>query len=251
MEKDLSLVSMAIIGVLACSPTQPSAATATTTTTTTTPTTPATSGLPAMYARFQSAVTVSLEGSTVVLRSTSVPDHKSPYWGVGHALYEAPHDGMVVNPNRIVSQTLTLRVPSSPTLASTPSDTPMGPIGMAVNGVPLFNQYAAGRTPLTSEIATFDRHNGHPQQTGQYHYHLEPAWLTAGNGPSSLIGVLLDGFPVYGPKETDGTTPSALDSCNGHTHATVDVPAGRYHYHVTAASPYISGCYKGTAGSIG
>ncbi|MBP8274064.1 MAG: YHYH protein [Acidobacteria bacterium] len=249
MFKDLTLVSLAIVSVLACSsPTNPTTTTSTTTTTTTTTTS---AGAPAMYARFQSAVTVSVDGSTIVLRSNAVPDHKSPYWGTGNALYEAPHDGMVVNPNRIVSQTLTLRVPANPAVASSASDTPMGPIGMAVNGVPLFNQYAAGRSPLTSEIATFDRYNGHPQQTGQYHYHLEPAWLTAGNGPSSLIGVLLDGFPVYGPKETSGAAPTGLDSCNGHTHATADVPAGLYHYHVTTVSPYISGCYKGTAGAIG
>ena len=26
-----------------------------------------------------------------MLRSSGVPDHTSPYWGVGNALYEAPH----------------------------------------------------------------------------------------------------------------------------------------------------------------
>jgi hypothetical protein len=77
---------------------------------------------------------------------------------------------MQVNPNLIMSQTLTLRVPASTATAANPSDTPMGPIGMSVNGVPLFNQYAAGRSPLTSEIISFDRYNGHPQQQEQYHY---------------------------------------------------------------------------------
>ena len=157
---------------------------------------------------------------------------------------------MQVNPNRIATQSLVLRVPSVPAAAS-PSDTPMGPIGIATNGVALFNQYAAGRSPLTSEILTFDRYNGHPQQTGQYHYHLEPLWLTSRDGEAALIGVLLDGYPVYGPRESGGALPTGLDTCNGHTHATADFPSGTYHYHVTTNSPYISGCFAGVPGSIG
>lgn len=204
----------------------------------------------ALYAKFQSAVTVTVGANTVTLRSNGTPDHASPYWGAGNAKYEAPQAGMVVNPNLIAAQSLVLTVPRSPAVA-TSSDTPLGPMGIAVNGVAIFNQYAAGRSPLGQEILTFDRYNGHPQQTGQYHYHLEPLWLTTNNGASSLIGVLLDGFPVYGPRETDGSTPSSLDSCNGHTHATAEVPTGIYHYHVTATTPYISGCYRGTPGSLG
>lgn len=248
-----SVLAVLALALACASPASPGA-TSTTSTSTSTGTSGgsgSTGSLPAVYARFQSAVTVSISGSTVTLVSNTTPDHKSPYWGVGHALYEAPHEGMQVNPNRIIAQTLTLRVPASPTLASSASDTPMGPIGMAVNGVPLFNQYAAGRSPLGAEIVSFDRYDGHPQQTGQYHYHLEPYWLTDKNGAAGLIGVLLDGFPVYGTKETTGAAPSGLDTCNGHTHATTEFPSGIYHYHVTATTPYISGCYKGNAGSVG
>ncbi len=253
MRMHLTLFTAAVVLVLACSsPATPTATTSTSTTTTTTTTGSIAANAPAMYQRFlASAVTIIVDGTTVVLKSNAVPDHKSPYWGTTHAMYEAPHSGMIANPNLIVSQSLTLRVPGSPAIASASSDTPMGPIGMAINGVPLFNQYAAGRSPLSGEIISFDRYNGHPQQSGQYHYHLEPLWLTAGNGASSLIGVLLDGFPVYGPKDPDGSTPSNLDSCNGHTRATADVPAGIYHYHATTTVPYLSGCYKGTAGSVG
>ena len=191
----LTRASVPVLLALACSsPSSPTDTTTSSTTTSTSTSTGTTSGgstgsLPALYAKFQSAVTVSISGSTVTLVSNTTPDHKSPYWGVGNALYEAPHDGMQVNPNRITAQTLTLRVPASPAIASSASDTPMGPIGMAVNGVPLFNQYAAGRSPLGAEIISFDRYDGHPQQTGQYHYHLEPYWLTDKNGAAGLIGV--------------------------------------------------------------
>lgn len=251
MRMHLSLFTAAVVLVLACS--SPATPTATSTATTTTTTTGSiAANAPAMYQRFSAAaVTITVDGTTVVLKSNTVPDHKSPYWGTTNALYEAPHSGMVPNPNLIVAQTLTLRVPASPAVASASSDTPLGPMGMAINGVPLFNQYAAGRSPLAGEIISFDRYNGHPQQSGQYHYHLEPLWLTASNGAASLIGVLLDGFPIYGPKDSDGSTPSNLDSCNGHTRATADSAAGIYHYHATTAVPYLSGCYKGTAGSVG
>jgi hypothetical protein len=207
------------------------------------------SSLPAVYQRFKSTVTIKVDGSTVVLTSNGVPDHNSPYFGVGNPGYEAPTAGMTVNPNKIASQDFVIRVPLSPA-TTTASDTPMGPIGMATNGVAIFNQYAAGKQPVASEFPTFDRYNGHPQQTGVYHYHIEPVWLTSVS-TSAFIGVLLDGFPIYGPTEATGSLPAGLDSCNGHTHATADVPNGIYHYHVTTNTPYISGCFKGTPGSIG
>jgi hypothetical protein len=147
--------------------------------TTTTPTTSGSSNasLTGIYSRFRSAVTVSTSGSTVTLASQDVPDHVSPYWGTGNALYEAPHAGMQVNPFRIVAQSLTMRVPAAPAVSGM-TDTPLGPIGMAINGVALFNQYAAGRVPLTTEIVSFDRFNGHPSPSSQYHYHFEPVSIT-------------------------------------------------------------------------
>lgn len=251
--------AMIACGSSSASPTAPSTTATTASSTTAGSSTPSTttqagtsstsSTLPAIYSRFRSAVMVSISGSTVTLVSQAVPDHRSPYWGTSHALYEAPHSGMAPNPHSIQAQTLTLRVAASPAISGM-TDTPLGPIGMAINGVPLFNQYAAGRQPLTSEIVSFDRYNGHPAPSNQYHYHFEPLAITNGN-TSGLVGVLLDGFPVYGPQDQGGTTPTNLDSCNGHTAATADAPAGVYHYHTTTSVPYIAGCFRGTQGSVG
>ena len=106
----------------------------------------------------------------------------------------------------------------------------------------IFNQYAGPGTPLTNEINSFDQANGHPQQTGQYHYHVEPVRLTEKYGQDALLGFLLDGFPVYGPKEGTKTLTNAdLDIYHGHTLATKEFPAGIYHYHITNADPYING----------
>jgi hypothetical protein len=205
--------------------------------------------LSVMYRNFSGNVSVTMDGTSVVLRSNDVPDHPSPYFGVGDAMYEAPHAGMQVNPHRISSQNVVLRVPVAPRAAS-PSDTPLGPIGMAVNGVVLFNQYAAGRMPLTNEIFSFDRYNGHPAPSNMYHYHFEPLWITA-RGRTGLVGVLLDGFPVYGPEDVGGGLAGGLDVCNGHEGPTPDFPGGVYHYHTTTNVPYISGCFRGAPGSVG
>ncbi|MES2779781.1 MAG: YHYH protein, partial [Bacteroidota bacterium] len=130
--------------------------------------------------------------------------------------------------------------------------TPGGPIGVAINGIPLFNQYAAMGAPLTSEIISFDQYGGHPQQQGQYHYHIEPYYITAQKSKAVLLGFLLDGFPVYGPLEDGKTLTSAdLDVYHGHVHATTEYPNGIYHYHFTADSPYLNGNgFFGTAGTV-
>ena len=65
------------------------------------------------------------------------------------------------------------------TISTSVSSTPLGPIGVSISGVPFYNQYAGpNNQPLDNEIPSFDNYYGHPQQTGQYHYHWEPTYLT-------------------------------------------------------------------------
>jgi hypothetical protein len=124
-----------------------------------------------------------------------------------------------------------------------------------LNGVAFFNQYAGPNNQvLTSEIASFDKFNGHPTGTDLYHYHVEPLYLSiVKSTKSGLMGFLLDGFPVYGPQEENGdlVSNSNLDVYHGHIHATVDYPKGIYHYHFTGEAPYLNGNgYYGTSGTI-
>ena len=203
--------------------------------------------LSTMYELFYGAE-VALEGDMVVIRTDDLPDHQSPYFQSSHPQYVDPPAGMIRNPGEILAQDITLRVPLNPVMASG-SDTGLGPIGVAVNGVVIFNQYAAGFQPLDDEILTFDQYNGHPAPPmGAYHYHVEPAWLTR-NDDAALVGVLLDGFPVYGPRDSDGSMPQGLDICHGHMGATPEFPEGIYHYHTTSEPPYISGCFRGQPGA--
>lgn len=242
--KHFALAGIIAIVAMSC---QKSADNATTTTSSAT--------LPDVFKKFNTTVTISVEGNYVVLKSNAVPDHKSPYFATTDSRYEAYNGSNAAyakNPNSIITQNLTFKIPLNPASAATKQATALGPIGISLNGVPFYNQYAGPNQPLTNEINSFDQYNGHPQQSGQYHYHVEPLFLTSAKGRGALLGFLLDGYPVYGPLE-NGTLVlnSSLDAYHGHTHATTEYPNGIYHYHITADAPYINGNgYYGTPGTV-
>ncbi len=223
---------------------------------TTTTTTTGSDSVPAVFQKFGNGVTVTRDGNFIVLQTANLPDHKSAYWPTSDSRYQA-YNGTNPNYSRagtqvIIAQQLTFRIPVSPVMASNHAATPLGPIGIAVNGVSLFNQYNGQNNPLTVEINTFDQWNGHPTPTNMYHYHSEPTWITSAKGTDALIGFLLDGFPVYGPKEGTKTITNAdLDAYHGHVAVTADYPAGIYHYHITSTDPYINGSgFYGAAGTV-
>ncbi|CAM1346868.1 YHYH protein [Tenacibaculum crassostreae] len=200
------------------------------------------------------AVTYSVSGNTLTIQTINLPNHKSPYWGVGHEMYEAyngTNPNWNQNPGSIGEQNITFRIPLNPSEAENKATTPMGPIGIARNGIVFFNQYAAGGAPLTNEINSFDQYLGHPANT-QYHYHIKPKFLTDTFGEDAFLGILSDGFPVYGSVENGQTiTNDDLDAYHGHVSPTVDFPDGIYHYHITNEDPYLNGSgFFGTPGSV-
>ncbi len=103
-----------------------------------------------------------------------------------------------------------------------------------------------------------DKCSGHPTPASagnSYHYHgLSPcvtAQVDQEGGPSHLIGVALDGFPIYGDRDIDGKPVALgrLDACNGLTSATPEFPQGIYHYVLPADSKEHNSsmrCYAGT-----
>lgn len=234
-------------------------------TTTVTPTpTPTGLTVPAVYLKIYGATSITNDGTFITIKTSDQPDHKSAYWPTANPQYEAFNPSVnspsytggafMKAPNTISTQTITLKIPVNPIVAATHAATPMGTIGIALNGVPFFNQYAAGGAALTGEVNGFDQAWGHPQQSGMYHYHVEPYFLTtvkAGATKWGLMGFLLDGFPVYGPKEENNTDPIGLDVYHGHTHVTADFSTGIYHYHITNTAPYINGNgFYGTPGTV-
>lgn len=216
--------------------------------------------VPAVYSKIYGATSITNDGTYITIKTKDLPDHKSTYYPTSNVLYEA-YSGttfggntFIKNPNSIIEQSGTFKIPVNPKLNASHAATPLGPIGIALNGVPFFNQYAGPSQPLTSEINSFDKYYGHPQQSGMYHYHVEPFYLTSVKSTKSgLMGFLLDGFPVYGPQEENGTVVvnTMLDDYHGHTHVTVDYPNGIYHYHFTSEAPYLNGSgFYGTPGTV-
>ncbi len=156
------------------------------------------------------------------------------------------------NPNSIRSQSIYYSLPRHPKRASSPGCLSGGPIGIARNGVAIFNALdATDRDAVAHEVQ--DRCGGHPQQQGLYHYHGIPSCLTKKDSPkrhSRLVGFALDGFPIYGPRGGGGKLldDENLDACHGHTGKVwLDGRWQRiYHYHATLEYPYTLGCYRGT-----
>jgi hypothetical protein len=153
------------------------------------------------------------------------------------------------NPNSIGAQSINLSLPSAPEKGAPRCIG--GQVGIAKNGVPIFNGFDAGyRDAGAWEVQ--DTCDGHPQNTGQYHYHSIPSCLNEGESAkqhSKLVGWALDGFPIYGKRGENGEelANADLDVCHGHTHKVkLDGEKVRtYHYHGTSEFPYSVGCFRG------
>jgi len=210
----------------------------------------------------------SVSGSNYVFRSQNIPNNKSYYFGSTSPRYEALGSGQkAAGTNQISSQCLVYTIPSSPSeklTNKTGTQSGYASVGITVNGLAIFNNAAAAPDTLSTEAQTFDQYNGHPQNSGVYHHHSQP--LNVSNNNSNLIGVLIDGYALYGRDCTvnavDGggtTTPtiagSQLDANHGHTTSTVHFSTATYHYHYsqdpTAGIPTLIGSYfHGTPGTV-
>lgn len=114
------------------------------------------------------------------------------------------------NPNVPANQNWVFRIAKNPTVASAPTATPLGTIGVLTNGVPFFNALDAmsynnqniwHRNAMYWEAGSFDSCKGHPAPGGVYHPHQFPPCVAATTPQyhSPIIGFAFDGFPIYGP----------------------------------------------------
>jgi YHYH protein len=152
------------------------------------------------------------------------------------------------NPNAIAVQTLTFALPLQPTPAASAGCVPMGVIGVAVNGVPIFNALDdAGRDAVAHEVQ--DRCHGHPQGRGVYHYHGPSDCVPGSTENSVLVGYALDGFGIYSHHDDSGReiTNADLDECHGRVGPVLwnGQRISIYHYVMTREYPYTLGCYRG------
>ena len=143
------------------------------------------------------------------------------------------------------------KIPLAPAIAASTTTANDGPIGVAINGVPIFNPCKQGgcQNGDTKVLGELDACNGHAGRADDYHYHAAPTCLMAGKSASYWdthpLGWALDGFAIYGYNNADGTVATRDGICGGNTSANQNGPAG-YSYHVTDASPYVLSCFRGT-----
>ena len=211
------------------------------------------------YTEFDSNnVTVVLNTSSVTIETNGLPNHTSPYWSQSSALYVEPTvtSAAQMAPGFIddFMGTFTLSVPNSPTKATTSSATGLGAIGISVSGSVIYNDEEGPNVPLDNAIGSLDFNGAHtgPQS---YHYHLEP--ISFSDDDSNLIGVIADGFFLYGRRcNSTGDYPTDLDASGGHTAMTQHSVDEEYHYHIQNElylnSYYIlfPGDYQGTPNAI-
>jgi phosphatidylethanolamine-binding protein (PEBP) family uncharacterized protein len=143
------------------------------------------------------------------------------------------------------------RIPLAPAIAATTTSVVDGPVGVAINGVPIFNPCKQGgcQNGDTKVLGELDNCNGHSGRADDYHYHAAPSCLMAGQ-PTSYwdthpLGWALDGFAIFGFNNADGSVATRDNICGGNTATAPNAPAG-YSYHVTNASPYVLSCLRGT-----
>ena len=199
-------------------------------------------------------VSVSVQGGRRVVRANGLPHHPTGVFPIRPGSEAARYDR---NPNRISRQDTALTLPLRPALAERPGCLPPGMIGVMLDGSSLYNAFdLQGRDAPAYEIQ--DACHGHPERTGQYHYHdwslcagsaEDQEGATRSGGEGRVAGYALDGFPIVGLAAAGGRTITSADLDECHGRVSEVVMDGRkvttYHYQFTEDFPYTLGCFRG------
>lgn len=121
-----------------------------------------------------------------------------------------------------------------------------GAIALAANGIPIFNPIKNDGRTDTVIAGELDKWGGHCGRADDYHYHIAPTHLQQTVGAGNPVAFALDGYPVFGLTEPDGSPVGQLDWMNGHTDKN-----GAYHYHATKTYPYLIGGFYGEVREVG
>ena len=190
-----------------------------------------------------------LSGDVLTVNSNGIPNHeRDEYYAVGQAGVNLPNESnsqVISDPTS--EQDHTFNIPTLPVYSETTTPAPLGSIGIMISGAVIYNPYEADNATVAmssnftitedGQTGSFiDDCAGHPGPNGDYHYHGNSECVTrqvdtTGEG-SHIIGLALDGFPIYGAYDVDGVEVKAtqLDECNGIFSATPEFPSGIYHY---------------------
>jgi hypothetical protein len=156
------------------------------------------------------SITNVVSGSTRTITTNDLPSHKT---GTFPILRTDPAYRYDQNGNSIAAQSLVYSLTANPSYGAEQCMT--NAVGVMLTGVEIFSAFdAGGRDAGAWEMQ--DGCNGHPQQAHQYHYHTLSSCISD-TSVQTVIGFALDGFPITGPKVSNGNilTTTDLDDCHG------------------------------------
>jgi hypothetical protein len=185
-----------------------------------------------------------ISGASRILTGNDLPTTHTT--GVFPVAASDPAHAYDPNPNTISAQTLKQTLPLNPAF----SDTPYcmgGEVGIMLSGVPLFNGFDAGlRDAPAHELQ--DACDGHPQGSGEYHYHSLSACFKD-TSVATVLGYAYDGFPITGGMVAKNKylTTEDLDVCHGIVSEIMldGKKVATYHYVMTQDFPYSASCFRG------
>lgn len=193
-------------------------------------------------------LSVARSGDSRVFGGNNLPEHPTGTFPIAQSDDAYQYDR---NPNSISEQDVAFTLDATPELLDSP-ECAGGSVGYMLSGGYLFNGFdARGKDAVAWEVQ--DACDGHPQNTGVYHYHSVSSCAegSSGDAHSDLLGYAFDGFGIYGHFGAGGEalTNDDLDVCHGHTHSIEwdGAVESMYHYHATYEFPYTVSCFRADA----
>ncbi len=197
---------------------------------------PAKPSIASLFDPFRKHVQVRWDDDFLYVESDGMPDHPMMI-GITAWQQQVPLPQQYTGNNA-------WRIPLNPVPARKPMSAKTGffrgAIAIAVNGIPIFNPIKNDGKTDTLTAGELDQWGGHCGRADDYHYHIAPVHLEKIVGKGKPVGFALDGYPIYGYADEDGSTPKDLDWLNGHKDSD-----GNYHYHATKTYPYLNGGFYG------
>ena len=226
----------------------------------------------ASFGAFRPNVRIYNDANYFYVESDSMPDATlmpTPMVGITAWQQQLPHPiGYFGNVNNSEQDTGSLRyqqpnvwrIPLVPVAAASPISLTgnflRGAVALGANGIPIFNP-RNNTGQFSQAIGELDAYGGHCGRADDYHYHIAPTHLYAVLTPDKPCAWALDGYPIYGYLEPDGSAQQPLDVDGGHIHGTWG-----YHYHArgtfnagtskwTPLSPYLMSAMHGSVVNYG
>jgi YHYH protein len=199
----------------------------------------------------EAQMTLSADGQTRTISTNNLPGTS----GIFPIATDSEAYQYDTNPNAIQLQNLSVDLPTQPTANAESTPLTFGAIGFVYTDASKTSMTALyagvdvkGNDAVAHEVQ--DSNKGHPQQSGEYHFHSAPEALADAEG---VIGYALDGFPIMGSMENgEKVTNADLDENHGKM-TTIEVDGKdvqTYAYYATDEYPYTIGAFKGTPAQV-